>query len=280
MRPMTAPLRRVLVRRPGGLERWRELGWRAEPDPARVEAEHEALRAALAEAGAEVVLAEPLDGNPDAVYVYDPALVAERGAVLLRPGKKARRGEPDALGRELEEAGIPILGRLQPPACAEGGDTVWLDEHTLAVGLGYRTNESGAAALAEALPEVEVLPFDLPHFRGPVEVLHLMSVLSPLDSDLALVHLPLMPTRLVQLLRDRGVELVEVAEEEYDTLACNVLALGPRQVLALDGDPQTRRRLETAGVDVRVYDGRELGLKGDGGPTCLTQPLHRDSGSL
>jgi dimethylargininase len=273
---MTAPLLRVLVRRPGGLERWREHGWRAEPDLGRVEAEHEALRAALAQAGAEVVLAEPLDGNPDAVYVYDPALLAEGGAVLLRPGKEARRGEPDALGRELEAAGVPILGRLQPPACVEGGDTVWLDEQTLAVGLGYRTNEAGAAALAEALPDVEVLPFDLPHFRGPDEVLHLMSMLSPLDADLALVHPPLMPTRLVQLLRERGVGLVEIAEQEYDTLACNVLALGPRHVLALDGNPRTRRRLEAAGVEVRVFGGRELGLKGDGGPTCLTRPLHRD----
>jgi dimethylargininase len=272
---MTAPLRRVLVRRPGGLEHWRELGWRAAPDAARVEAEHEALRTALAEAGAEVVVAEPLEGDPDAVYVYDPALVTARGAVLLRPGKDARRDEPDALGDELVAAGVPILGRLQPPATAEGGDTVWLDEHTLVVGLGYRTNEAGAAALAEALPDVEVLAFDLPHFRGPGEVLHLMSLLSPVDADLALVHLPLMPTRLVQLLRSRGVELVEVAEEEYDTLGCNVLALGPRRVLALDGNPETRRRLEAAGVEVRVFDGRELGLKGDGGPTCLTRPLAR-----
>ena len=275
MRPLTAPLRRVLVRRPGGLEHWRELGWRAAPDAARVEAEHEALRAALAEAGAEVVVAEPLDGNPDAVYVYDPALLTERGAVLLRPGKAARRAEPEALGRELVSAGVPILGRLQPPACVEGGDTVWLDEHTLAVGLGYRTNEAGAAALAEALPDVEVLAFDLPHFRGAGEVLHLMSLLSPLDEDLALVHLPLLPTRLVLLLRERGTEFVEVAAEEYDTLACNVLALGPRLALALGGNPETRRRLEAAGVEVRVFDGRELGLKGDGGPTCLTRPLAR-----
>lgn len=273
---MTAPLRRVLVRRPGGLERWQELGWRTAPDAARVEAEHEALRAALAAAGAEVVVAEPLEGDPDAVYVYDPALVTERGAVLLRPGKAERQAEPDALARELVAAGVPILGRLQPPACVEGGDTVWLDEHTLAVGLGYRTNEAGAAALAEALPDVHVLAFDLPHFRGAGEVLHLMSLLSPLDEDLALVHLPLLPTRLVLLLRERGVRLVEVAAEEYDTLACNVLALGPRLVLALDGNPETRRRLEAAGVEARVFDGHELGLKGDGGPTCLTQPLQRN----
>ncbi|MBD0337953.1 MAG: arginine deiminase [Thermoleophilia bacterium] len=277
---MTAPLRRVLVRRPGALERWRDYGWRTEPDPAGVEAEHEALRAALAEAGAEVVVANPLDGNPDAVYVFDPALLTARGAVLLRPGKKARRGEPDAIGDELEAAGVTVRGQLQAPACAEGGDLVWLDEHTLAVGLGYRTNEAGAAALAEALPDIDVLAFDLPHCRGPGEVLHLMSLLSPLDADLALVQLPLLPTRLVQLLRERGVELVEVAEEEFDAHACNVLALGPRRVLAFNGNQRTRRRLEAAGVDVRVVDGRELGLKGEGGPTCLTQPLHRAVASL
>ncbi|MEX2210288.1 MAG: arginine deiminase family protein [Gaiellaceae bacterium] len=272
---MTAALRRVLVRRPGGLERWREFGWRAEPDAARVEAEHEALRAALADAGAEVVVAEPLAGNPDAVYVYDPAVIHEQGAVLLRPGKAARQAEPEALRAELERAGMTILGRLQAPAFAEGGDTVWLDEHTLAVGLGYRTNEAGAAALAEGFPNVDVLPFDLAHHRGPGEVLHLMSVLSPLDVDLALVHLPLMPARLVQLLRARGVSFVEAAAEEFETLACNVLALGPRRVLAADGNPETRRRLEAAGVEVAVYPAAELGLKGDGGPTCLTRPLVR-----
>lgn len=275
MLPMTAPLRRVLVRRPGGLDRWREYGWHAEPDAARLAAEHEAFRAALAEAGAEVVVTGPLDGNPDAVYVYDPAVLSDRGAVLLRPGKEGRQAEPEALGRELEQAGIPVLGRLAPPACAEGGDTLWLDERTLVVGLGYRTNEAGAAALAEALPDIDVLAFDLPHFRGPGEVLHLMSLVSPVDRDLALVFPPLMPTRLVQLLRERGIEFVEVPEEELHTLGCNVLALGPRRVLALDGNPETRRRMEAAGLEVRVYEGRELSLKGDGGPTCLTWPLQR-----
>lgn len=275
MNPMTDPLCRVLVRRPGGTERWREHGWRAEPDPARLAAEHEAFCGALAGAGAEVVVAEPIEGNPDAVYVYDPVLLSERGAVLLRPGKAARRGEPQALGRELERAGIPVLGKLASPALAEGGDTLWLDERTLAVGIGYRTNESGAAALAQALPGVDVLAFDLPHFRGRGEVLHLMSLVSPLDSDLALVHLPLMPVRLVRLLRDRGVELLQIAEPEFETIACNVLALGPRRVLALEGNPETRRRLEAAGVEVIVYVGGELSLKGDGGPTCLTRPLVR-----
>jgi len=274
----TATLRRVLVRAPRAEDcaRWRELGWRAAPDPVRIAAEHEAFAAELADFGAEVVFAEePLPGALDAIYAYDPALVADAGAILLRPGKELRRGEPDALGRDLERAGVPVAARLEAPALAEAGDTLWLDERTLLVGLGYRTNEAGAEALRHALPCVDVLTFDLAHYRGAGEVLHLLSFISPLDADLALVYPPLAPTRLLQLLAERGVRTVEVADEEYDSLGCNVLALGPRVALALDGNPETRRRLERAGVDVRVYRGDELSRKGDGGPTCLTRPLLR-----
>src|ERR687887_887036 len=274
----TATLRRVLVRAPRAEDwaRWREFGWRAEPDPVRLAAEHEAFAAELADFGAEVVYAEePLPGVLDAIYAYDPALVADAGAILLRPGKELRRDEPEALGRDLERAGVPVAARLEAPALAEGGDTLWLSERTLLVGLGYRTNEAGADALRRALPDVEVLTFDLPHYRGPGEVLHLLSFVSPLDADLALVFPPLAPTRLLQLLAERGVHTVEVPDEEYGSLGCNVLALGPRVALALDGNPETRRRLERAGVDVRVYKGEELSRKGDGGPTCLTRPLLR-----
>jgi N-dimethylarginine dimethylaminohydrolase len=275
---MTAPLRRVLVRAPAPADatEWRAYGWRAEPDPARAAAEHEAFREALAATGAEVILAgTPLGAAPDAIYVYDPAIVSDSGAILLRPGKEGRRGEVDAMATDLAEAGVPIAARLRAPATAEGGDTLWLDERTLLVGLGYRTNEAGVGALADALPGIEVVSFDLPHFRGPGEVLHLMSLISPLDVDLAVVYPPLMPTRLVQLLRERGVELVEVPQGEFDGMGCNVLALAPRVALALDGNPETRRRLERAGVDVRVYAGDEISRKGDGGPTCLTRPLLR-----
>jgi dimethylargininase len=274
----TAALRRVLVRAPRAEDcaRWREFGWRGEPHPARIAAEHEAFTAELAGFGAEVVYAEePLPGALDAIYAYDPALVADEGAILLRPGKELRRGEPDALGRDLTRAGVPVAARLAAPALAEGGDTLWLDERTLLTGLGYRTNEAGAEALRGALPGVEVLTFDLPHYRGPGEVLHLLSFISPVDADLALVYPPLAPTRLLQLLAERGVRTVEVPDEEYGSLGCNVLALGPRVTLALDGNPETRRRLERAGVDVRVYKGEELSRKGDGGPTCLTRPLLR-----
>ena len=274
---MTGPLRRVLVRPPGtDFSRWREYGWRAEPDVKGIAAEHEAFCEQLAAVGAEVVLTKSAaDGNPDAIYVYDPALVADGSAILLRPGKESRRGEPAALAADFEAAGIPIVAELRDPALAEGGDTMWLDEKTLVVGLGYRTNEAGSAQLAAALPRVDVITVDLPHHHGPGEVMHLLSLVSPLDRDLAVVYPPLMPVRLVELLQARGIGFVEVPDEEFGSMGCNVLALAPRVALALDGNPETRRRMEQAGVDVRVFQGEELSRKGDGGPTCLTRPLLR-----
>lgn len=275
---MTACLRRVLVRapRPEDAAVWRTYGWRAEPDPARMAEEHEAFRAVLAEAGAEVVLAEtPLGPDPDAIYVYDPAIVAEQGALLLRPGKEGRRGEVDVMAADLVEAGVPVAARLEAPALAEGGDTIWLDAQTLLVGRGYRTNDAGIAALRRAIPDVEVIAFDLPHFHGEGEVMHLMSLLSPLDADLAVGYPPLMPVRLVELLAERDLTLVPVPDEEFATMGPNILALAPRVALALEGNDETRRRLERAGVEVLVYRGDEISRKGDGGPTCLTRPLLR-----
>ena len=152
---------------------------------------------------------------------------------------------------------------------------LWLDDRTLVVGRGYRTNDAGIDALRRALPDVEVLAVDLPHYHGRDEVMHMLSLVSPLADDLAVVYLPLMPVRLVELLEERGVGLVEVPDEEFESMACNVLALGPRRALALDGNPETRRRLEAAGVEVTLYVGDELSRKGDGGPTCLTRPLLR-----
>jgi N-dimethylarginine dimethylaminohydrolase len=275
---MTGTLRRVLVRapRPEDAVAWRAYGWHAEPEPTRMLEEHEAFRVQLEDAGAEVILAEtPVPMCPDSIYVYDPALVTDAGALLLRPGKEGRRAEVEAIAADLVEAGVPIAAHLEAPATVEGGDTIWLDEHTLLVGVGYRTNEAGVEALRFALPGTDVVAFDLPHLRGPGEVLHLMSLVSPLDADLAVAYPPLTPTRLVQLLAERGVELVEVPDEEFETMGPNVLALGPRVALALEGNDETRRRLERAGVDMRVYRGEEISRKGDGGPTCLTRPLLR-----
>jgi len=276
---MTRTLRRVLVRSPRvvGFDRWREYGWHAEPDPVRLAQEHDDFCSALAAGGAEVVLAETkLLDDPDAIYVFDPAIVSDRGAVVLRPGKEGRLGETDAIAADFERAGVPVAARLSAPALADGGDTIWLDEDTLLVGRGYRTNDEGIRALQNALPDASVLSFDLPHLHGSEVVLHLLSLLSPLDEALVVAYVPLLPVRLVQLLRERGIEIVEVPDDEFESMGPNVLALAPRAALALDGNDETRRRLEGAGVDVSVYRGDEISRKGDGGPTCLTRPLLRN----
>ena len=269
---MVEPLRRVLVRRPpADTSDWRRFGWREQPDPARLAAEHERFAELLEEAGAEVVVAPPT--TLDAIYTFDPAIVSDAGAVLLRPGKPERADEVDAIAEELESAGVAVAAQLEAPAFAEGGDTAWLDERTFLVGRGYRTNQAGIEAL-ERILAVETLAFDLPHFHGSGEVMHLLSLFSPLDRDLVVAYPPLMPVRLVQLFEERGIEIVEVPDDEFATMGSNVLALGPRRALMLEHDVETRRRLERAGVDVTVYRGVELS-KGDGGPTCLTRPLLR-----
>ncbi len=274
---MWGDLRRVLVRRPLAEDgrAWEAYGWRAAPDVDAARAEHEAFCALLEEAGAKVVVSEHDPGNPDAIYTYDPTLVGPDGAVLLHPGKDGRRREPEATAPVLEEAGIPVVGRVEPPISVEGGDTVWLDESTLLVGIGYRTSPEAPAALRALFPGVDVIAFDLPHWNGAAEVMHLMSFISPLDRDLALVYPRIAPTRLMWLLAERGVEVVEVPDEEFESMGPNVLALGPRRALALEGNEETRRRMERVGVDVVTYRGDEISRKGDGGPTCLTRPVWR-----
>jgi len=273
----TSTLRRVYVRppEPEALRGWREYGWHAEPDPARAAAEHEAFRGLLEEAGAEVVVGTPSVDDPDAIYAYDPALMSDEGAILLRPGKPGRRGEPASVESDLKAVGIPVVAALGELALAEGGDLCWLNRTTLLAGLGYRTTRAGIEAIRAALPGVEVVAFDLPYLGGPDACTHLLSFLSPLDADLVVASLPHLPVRLVRLLHEAGVEIVEVPEEEFATMGPNVLALAPRVALALEGNPKTRRRMEAAGVDVRTYVGEEISRKGDGGPTCLTRPLAR-----
>jgi dimethylargininase len=274
----TSTLGRVYVRSPRAedLEAWASHGWRSAPDPARAVDEHAAFRDALAHAGAEVVEAStPVPGDPDAVYTFDPMLLSDRGAIALRPGKPERRDEPAAMTADLEALGIRLVGTIVEPGTAEGGDLLWLDGSTLLAGRGYRTNDAGIEQLRALLPGAEVLAFDLPHRRGPGECLHLLSLLSPLAPDLVVGHLPQMPVRLVELLRERAVDVVEVPDDEFDSMGSNVLALAPRVALALEGNAETKRRMEAAGVDVRTYRGDEISRKGDGGPTCLTRPLER-----
>jgi N-dimethylarginine dimethylaminohydrolase len=272
-------LRRVYVRAPSVADAgaWADYGWHAPPEPDAADAEHTAFRAELERAGSEVIVgATQVPGDPDAIYAYDPLLPTDDGLIVLRPGKEGRRDEPEALATDLAAVGLGLRGRLDAPATAEGGDMFFLDERTLLIGVGYRTNEAAVAQLRTLLPGIDVIAFDLPHLNGPSECLHLMSFISPLDADLAVVYLPLMPVRLVQLLLERGIRLLEVPDEEFPTMGPNVLALGPRVALALEGNAITKARMEEAGVDVRTYRGDEISRKGDGGPTCLTRPLVRE----
>ncbi|HEY5858711.1 MAG TPA: arginine deiminase family protein [Actinomycetota bacterium] len=276
----TSALRRVFVRPPEATDAgtWHDYGWRSAPDPGRASDEHEAFRAHLEAAGATLVLADtPVPGDIDAIYAYDPTLLTDAGAVLLRTGKPGRRAEPGAMGLDLNAAGIEVLGTMQAPGTAEGGDMFWLDERTLLVGRGYRTNDEGIAQLGTFLEPLgaDVVSFDLPHFHGESACMHLMSFISPLAPDLAVVFAPMVPVRLMEMLNDRAITLVQVPDEEFDSQGPNVLALAPRVALALDGNPETRRRMESVGVDVRTYAGSEISRKGDGGPTCLTRPLER-----
>ena len=276
---MVAPLQTVLVRRPdeafgqANPERWHYSG---PVDLVKAQAEHDAFVRILTEAGVEAAYhSTPLPDHADAIFVHDPVLVTDSGAILLRMGKTLRRGEEAALGKTLEEIGVPIHARLTGSALAEGGDLMWIDPKTLAVGQGFRTNAEGLRQLRAALPAVEMIPVQLPYAGGPEACLHLMSFISMVADDLAVVYKPLMPVPFLQYLSDRGIGFVEVPEEEYPTMAPNVLALAPRDCLMLAGNPVTQSRLEAAGCRVQTYVGAEISLKAEGGATCLTRPVLR-----
>ncbi len=278
---MVAPLRRVLVRLPAPPavgSQFAHVGYPRAVDHDRTLMEHEAFRTLLAENGAEVVIAGPDEaGLLDAIFAYDPSLMTDAGAVLLRPGKVLRLREVDLAEQTYAELGIPVVGRIEALGTVEGGDTLWLDERTLAVGRGYRTNSEGIRQLAGLLAPhgIDVMTVELPHWRGPDECLHLMSLISPVADRLAVVYLPLMSVPFVQELQRRGWSFIEVPDEEFETHGCNVLALAPMRVLVCEGSPVTRERLRAAGCEVVAYVGNELSHNRAGGPTCLTRPILR-----
>ncbi|ACM04589.1 dimethylarginine dimethylaminohydrolase family protein [Thermomicrobium roseum] len=278
---MVAPLRRVLLVRPvppPNPDCWRNFGYVHPIDQERAAAEHAALVTLLEREGIETIVVEPEDpALQDAIFPFDPVLVTSAGAILLRMGKELRQPEVAALERVLRDLGIPIVGRIQPPGTVEGGDCLWLDEHTLIVGRSYRTNDTGIAQLADLLrpKAVQVIAVDLAHWHGPSECLHLLSLLSPVDTDLVVAYLPLLPVRLAEMLVDRRIEIITVPEDEFATQAPNVLALAPRRCVILKENQRTIAALERAGCTVFVYEGREISHNRSGGPTCLTRPLLR-----
>lgn len=260
---------------------WTGLGFTGRPDFARAVEQHDRFISILREAGATVHLMPPSPGTTlDAIYARDASLACPGGVVLCSMGKATRVAEPASQAQAFRAVTpvVSILGRVESPGRIEGGDVVWLNPRTLAVGIGYRTNIEGAGQLRRLLGNTvdELIEVPLPHWRGPNDVLHLMSLLSPVDRDLAVVYSPLMAVPLRQRLAAMGIAFVEVPDEEFDTLGVNVLALAPRRCLMLQGNPRTRRALEQAGAAVIEYDGSEISVKGCGGPTCLTRPLVRD----
>ena len=278
---MVAPLQSVLVRRPdeafGAADpvRWH---YTDQPYLPLAQQEHDAFTNTLLGHGVEVVYHDaPLSDHADAIFVHDPALITDRGAIILRMGKPLREGEEEAMAATLRLLGVPIHYTLHGDARAEGGDLLWLDERTLCVGLGFRTNATGFAQLGEALEgsDVELVPVHLPYYEGPDACLHLMSLISLVDDDLAVVYRPLLPVPFYEMLIARGIQLIDVPDEEFATLGTNVLAVAPRHCIILDHNLQTIRALEDAGCEVAPCRGDEMSLKAEGGPTCLTRPILR-----
>jgi N-dimethylarginine dimethylaminohydrolase len=275
VRSMVAPLRRVLVVRPAVSGDFAGAGWRP-PEVASLVRQHEAFVTLLTTLGVEVVETEAPEGMVDACFAYDPVFVTGAGAIELQMAKPARRDEPGFLVTEVEKAGVPVVGRLTGAATADGGDLCWLDEQTLAVGRGYRTNAAAHEQLRGIMGRegVTVERADMPHHLGAAHVMHLMSVVSPVTEDVAVVFEPLAPVPLLELLAERGYRTVSCDPDEFDQQGCNVLAVRPGVVVMADSAPMTRAALERAGIEVHDYAASEIN-KGDGGPTCLTRPLLR-----
>jgi len=283
---MVGPLQRVLVcspqtagwDQPDRVGQWRELGFHHQSDPAKAQAQHDALRRELEVAGAEVLdLPSSSDLSLDAVYAHDASLATDFGLILMRPGKKNRVAEAARHKNLAERLGIPILGEITAPGSTEAGDTVWLDAKTLLIGHGYRTNAAGIEQMRSLLAPkgIEVISAPLPYGPGPSACLHLMSLISLLDERTALVDLPWLAVETVELLKARGFKLIEIDYSERETLACNVLALGNKGLLAIEENHRTNARLRESGFDVRTFPASELCINGSGGPTCLTRPLLR-----
>ena len=280
------PIEAILLKRPQDAfltqshvdQNWKDLNYTACPDLGKAVAEFESFLELLKQTVSAIYFLAPHDQTGlDSVYPRDPALITAKGAVLCNMGKPQRRGEPTAMSGYLAELGIPILGSICGNGKLEGGDVLWLDDRTLAVGLTYRSNAEGVRQLKTLTRGVvdEIIEVPMPHWNGPHDCLHLMSIISPVDNHIAVVYSRLMPVAFRGYLLDRGVRLIEVPDSEFDSMACNILAVAPRRCIMLAGNPFTRQKIENEGIEVLEFGGEELCNKGAGGPTCLTRPLYR-----
>jgi N-dimethylarginine dimethylaminohydrolase len=284
---MVGEIKRLLLKHPKDAfispknirQQWKDLNYSDCPDYEKAQKEYEHFVGLLKQHIPEIhYLPQNSQTGLDSIYVHDPVIVTKQGAILGNMGKPQRQGEPAAAGKFLPELGVPILGAITGEGRLEGGDVVWVDEHTLAVGQGYRTNDEGIRQLRQLtagfVDELVVVP--LPHWNGPDDVLHLMSLISPIDHNLAVVYSKLLPVPFREWLLVRQIKLLEVPDAEYETMACNILAVAPRKCIMLSGNPRTKAMLEAEGVEVWEYEGEEISRKGAGGPTCLTRPILRE----
>jgi len=276
---MVAPLREVLVKAPGPAFAKAfddpAYGFLHAVDLARARRQHETLCQILADLGVVVHVLDAETESPDLVYTFDPVLVTDRGVVALRPGKLTRLGEERVLAQWIADQGIPVCGRIEAPGTVEGGDTFWLMPDLFCVGRSLRTNQAGVDQLASIVGG-DVRVFDVPYANGPGECLHLLSLISPVADRTAVVHLPMLPDGLYELLRGLDYDLIDVPREEMPTLGCNILAVRPGVLVVADGNPVTRGALERRGFRVHAFDASEIGVNGGGGPTCLTRPILRE----
>ncbi len=259
---------------------WKELNYLTSPDYDKALKEYDNFAEYLKKSIPEIYYLPQNDKTGlDSIYVHDPVIITNKGAILCNMGKEKRRAEPSAAGEFLIKLGIPILGSISGEGTLEGGDVVWIDECTLAVGRGYRTNEEGIRQLKEIIRDTvdEFIVVPLPHWKGPGDVLHLMSLLSPIDHNLAVVYSRLLPVPFREWLLRRGIQLLDVPDSEFETMACNILAVSPRKCIMISGNPQTKQMLEDKGIEIWEYGGEEISMKGAGGSTCLTRPLLRES---
>ena len=284
---MTSTIRRVLIKSPENAyknqvnidSQYQDLNYFGKPDFVRSIKDYESFRSILKKNGVEIhdLPADDIT-SLDSIYTHDPCLISNSGVILCSMGKTLRKKEPEMISKYFKSLNIPIIGKISPPGKLEGGDIVWIDNRTVAVGVGYRSNLEGIAQLKEILSgDVdEIIPVHLPHWTGPSDCLHLMSNISPLDRDLFLVYSKLLPVSFREYLLDRGIKLIEVPDDEYESMGCNVLAISPKKVIMIEGNDMTKKLLEAEGVDVSTYPGLEISYKGAGGPTCLTRPFLRE----
>ena len=283
---MVDPIKKILLKHPKSAfinqktinEQYLKLNYLEAPNFNKAILDYENFVSLLKSFDIEVYyLPEDKSTSLDSIYTHDPCVISNNGVIICNMGKKSRLPESDTIEKFFNSMQIPILGKIKTPGILEGGDVVWIDNKTIAVGEGYRTNREGIEQLRYLLSDqVEtVINVSIPHWNGPQDCLHLMSNLSPIDHNLYLVYSRLLPVSFRKYLLDQNKELIDVPHEEYESMGCNVLAVAPRRVIMISGNSKTKQLLEKNNVEVYTYDGTEISIKGAGGPTCLTRPFLR-----